>query len=356
MSECEGTPNHGAQEPLLAVSMGEPAGIGGEIALMAWERRAEALPPFFIVGDPDWLASVARRMDLGRVEAIDHPNQAIDTFARALPVLPSPVPLARPSWPGHGDPLNAPAVVGAIEHTVALVAAGAADGVVTLPIHKRILLEGGFTHPGHTEYLGVLAGRHWPDQPARAVMMLVGKGLRVSPVTVHMPLRRAIEILDRDMIVATGEVVARALIDDLGVESPRLVVAGLNPHAGEDGRLGHEDQDIIAPAVATLVSRGIRVQGPLPADTLFHAEARAGYDAALCMVHDQALIPLKTLDFHGGVNVTLGLPFVRTSPDHGTAFALAGHGGARPDSLMAALRVAATMTARRRAQGRSPRP
>ncbi|CCG07731.1 4-hydroxythreonine-4-phosphate dehydrogenase PdxA [Pararhodospirillum photometricum] len=334
--------------PLLALSMGEPAGIGGEIALMAWSRRADALPPFVLIADPDWIQGIAQALGLGPVAVVDHPAAARAVFDRALPVLPISRGLAQPVLPGQGTAANAPAVQACLEAAVALCAEGAVEGLVTLPLHKRLMQEGGFAYPGHTEFLGVLAQRHWPGAPCQPVMMLACPGLRVVPVTVHISVRRALDQLTPALIETTAHLTAAALTRDFGLVRPRLAVAGLNPHAGEDGTLGTEDRDVIAPAVAALRAAGLDVRGPLPADTLFHAEARADYDVALCMLHDQALIPIKTLDFHGGVNVTLGLPFVRTSPDHGTAFGLAGQGTARPDSLMAALRLAAEMARHRR--------
>ncbi|MEO5372704.1 MAG: 4-hydroxythreonine-4-phosphate dehydrogenase PdxA [Alphaproteobacteria bacterium] len=323
--------------------MGEPAGIGGEITLKAWARRADGVPPFLAIDDPDRLRDLARRIGLGvpvRVVDGDDPDQAMAVFADALPVL--PLRLARPAQPGQPDPANAPAVIAAIERAVALVTAGQAAAVVTNPIHKKALYQAGFHHPGHTEFLAALAG-----DTIRPVMMLACEGLRVVPVTVHVSLRQAIDGLTTAGIVACGRITAAALVRDFGLDRPRLAVAALNPHAGEGGTMGREDIDIVAPAVEALRGDGIIVFGPAPSDTLFHPAARAGYDAALCMYHDQALIPLKTVDFAGGVNVTLGLPFVRTSPDHGTALDIAGSGRADDTSLVAALRLAALMAARR---------
>lgn len=329
----------------LALTMGEPAGIGGEIALAAWLRRDEGLPPFYLIDDPDRLAALARAVDWPvTVRLIDSPVEAAALFADALPVL--AVGLSVGTRPGKPDPADAPAVIAAIERAVADVRNGRAAAVVTNPIQKESLYRAGFRHPGHTEFLAELAG-----SSTAPVMMLAAPGLRVVPVTIHLALRRAIETLTTAQIVETGRVTAEALRRDFAIMAPRLAVSGLNPHAGEGGSLGREDGEIIAPAVAALCAAGIAARGPLPADTMFHAEARQGYDAALCMYHDQALIPLKTIDIWGGVNVTLGLPFVRTSPDHGTALAIAGQGRARPDSLMAALRLAARMAVRRRAAG-----
>ncbi len=323
--------------------MGEPAGIGGEIALGAWRRRADAVPPFYVLDRPDRLAALARRMGWNvAVQAIATPAEATATFAKALPVLPlSAAPRARP---GHPDPADAPLVLEAIDRAVADAREGRAAAVVTNPINKDALYRAGFNHPGHTEYLAELAGLKGP-----AVMMLACPELRVVPVTIHHALREAIGLVTTPAIVHAGKIVDAALRRDFGIPAPRLAVAGLNPHAGEAGGLGREDLDIVAPAVAALREAGIDARGPLAADPMFHPAARATYDAALCMYHDQALIPLKTIDFDGGVNVTLGLPFIRTSPDHGTAFDIAGKGTARPDSLIAALRLAGEMAKRRAA-------
>ena len=322
--------------------MGEPAGIGGEITLAAWRAHRATLPPFFLIGDADWLADVSRRIapDVP-VRPIERPDATLSIFVDAVPVLHRP--MAAPPKPGHPDPVNAPAVADAIREAVALTRAGAAAAVVTNPIHKKALHDGGFAYPGHTEFLGELAG-----DDAHPVMMLVCPALRVVPVTVHVGLRRAIETLSCDAIVDIARTTAQALQNDFSVAEPRLAVAGLNPHAGEQGDMGNEDEAIIAPAVAELHRAGIDAFGPVPPDTLFTPRARAGYDVAICMYHDQALIPLKALDFDGGVNVTLGLPFIRTSPDHGTAFDLAGTGQADPASLIAALRLAGQLADRRR--------
>jgi 4-hydroxythreonine-4-phosphate dehydrogenase len=278
------------------------------------------------------------------VRPIGEPAEASEIFATALPV--APIGAALRGRPGQPDPADAAAVVGAIDAAVADVRAGRAAALVTNPIHKDTLYRAGFRHPGHTEYLAELAGCG-----ATAIMMLVCPELRVVPVTIHLALRRVAETLTRDMIVHAGRVAAAALRRDFAIAAPVLAVAGLNPHAGEAGGLGREEIEIIEPALAELRRAGIDARGPFAADTMFHAEARRAYDAALCMYHDQALIPIKTIDFDGGVNVTLGLPFVRTSPDHGTAFAIAGTGRARPHSLIAALRLAARMAANRRARG-----
>ncbi|HUA52631.1 MAG TPA: 4-hydroxythreonine-4-phosphate dehydrogenase PdxA [Candidatus Sulfotelmatobacter sp.] len=324
----------------LAVTMGEPAGIGGELTIKAWLQR-EKLPPFFAIDDPDRLERLAA--DLGSpipIQPIRDGYEATTVFAKALPVL--PCLLDRPVTPGRPDPGNAQTVITAIERAVTAVQTGSAGAVVTNPIQKSVLMASGFRHPGHTEFLAELAG-------VRTIMMLACPELRVVPVTVHLPLKEAIRQLTRKSIVEAGRITALSLIRLFGIARPRLVVAGLNPHAGESGALGREDIEIIAPAVEDLAATGLEVRGPLSADTLFHPAARQRYDAALCMYHDQALIPIKTLDFAGGVNVTLGLPFIRTSPDHGTALDIAGRGIADPASLIAAMRLAGELVARRTA-------
>jgi len=324
----------------IALTMGEPAGIGGEIALAAWRRRAEGVPPFFLLDDPERLAALARGLGWSvPIKAIAVPEEAGAAFTDHLPVL--PIALPRPVRPGHGDARNAGAIIAAIDAAVALARAGRAAAIVTNPINKQILYSAGFKHPGHTEYLAELAGG------AQPVMMLACPGLRVVPVTIHLPLREAVAALTTDAIISTGRITAAGLRRDFAIARPVLAVAGLNPHAGESGALGREEIEIIAPAIAALQGEGIAAEGPFPADTLFHEAARRRYDAVLCMYHDQALIPLKTIDFDGGVNVTLGLPFIRTSPDHGTAFDIAGTGRANPTSLIAALKLAGEMAARR---------
>jgi 4-hydroxythreonine-4-phosphate dehydrogenase len=325
----------------LALTMGEPAGIGGEIALQAWLRRADGVPPFYLVDDPDRIARLARTLSWDvKLRSIDERKTALSIFADALPVAPlGDAPVAEA---GRPDPADQKLVLRAIDLAVADVRAGRAAALVTNPINKDALYRAGFRHPGHTEYLAELAGSREP-----AVMMLASPELRVVPVTIHLALRDAIAALSSEAIVHAGRAVDAALRRDFALKAPVIAVAGLNPHAGEAGGLGREDIDIVAPAIATLRQAGIDARGPLAADTMFHAAARRGYDAALCMYHDQALIPIKTLDFDGAVNLTLGLPFIRTSPDHGTAFDIAGKGIARPDSLIAALKLAAEIAARR---------
>jgi len=326
----------------LALTIGEPAGIGPEIAAKAFlARDGEKLPPFYLIGDPDLLARRAREAGLDPLTMrVAEPEDAAGLFAEALPVVPT-APMRGEA--GRPDPADGPAIVAAIERAVADVAAGRAAAMVTAPIHKANLYAAGFPFPGHTEFLGALARRHWPDRSADPVMMLAGPDLRTVPVTVHIPLAEVPRRLTTERIVAVGRIVARDLRERFRIPAPRLAVAGLNPHAGENGTMGEEDASTIAPAVATLRAEGIDARGPLPADTLFHARARGSYDAVLAMYHDQALIPVKTIAFDETVNVTLGLPFVRTSPDHGTALDIAGRGVARPDSLIAALWLAAKL-------------
>ncbi len=326
----------------LALTMGDAAGIGPEIALESWVRRREAgIPPFVYLGGRDHVERLAATLGLDvPVKSVAGPAEAVDVFTDSFPVL--PIALPAPAVCGKPDPSNGPATIEAIDRAVELAASGEAAAVVTNPIGKAVLYRCGFGHPGHTEYLAERCGGASP--PA---MMLVCDGLRVVPVTVHLPLAEAANALTVDAIVRCGRTAAAGLARDFGIRAPRLAVAGLNPHAGEGGHLGREEIEVIGPAVDILRGDGLNVDGPSPADTLFHDDARQDYDAALCMYHDQALIPIKTLDFFGGVNVTLGLPIVRTSPDHGTGYDIAGKGIARPDSLIAALRLAATMASTR---------
>ena len=324
----------------LAVTMGEPAGIGGELTLKAWLARQPATRPFFALDDPARFASIARQLGVDvPVREIATPAEAAGVFAKALPVL--PVKLRTAVRTGHPDPANAPATIEAIERAVAFARSGEIAGIVTNPIQKKTLQDAGFRHPGHTEFLAELAGG------IDVAMMLACPELRVVPVTIHLALAKAIHALDSDSIVRIGRIAAAGLKSLFGVEHPRLAVAGLNPHAGEQGAMGDEESRIIQPAIDRLRAEGIDVSGPASPDTMFHPAARAKYDAALCMYHDQALIPIKTIDFAGGVNVTVGLPFVRTSPDHGTALDIAGTGRADPASLLAALAMADDMACRR---------
>lgn len=329
----------------LALTLGEPAGIGPDIALAAWLRRhEEKLPPFYLIGDADFIAARARALGLDVAIATVAARDAVTTFADALPVVSTKDAVT--AKPGHPDHSSAPAAIASIRHAVDDVVAGRAAAVVTNPIAKSVLYRAGFAHPGHTEFLAELAARD--GRAPMPVMMLWSPSLVVVPVTIHLPLRDVIARLSRELIVATARIVIADMKSRFGLARPRLAISGLNPHAGEDGSLGTEEQTIVAPAIATLRNDGIDVRGPLPADTMFHAAARAGYDCAICMYHDQALIPVKTLAFDNAVNVTLGLPFIRTSPDHGTAFDIAGTGRANPASLIAALHLADRMAAHRR--------
>jgi 4-hydroxythreonine-4-phosphate dehydrogenase len=326
----------------LALTTGEPAGIGPDITIQAWLRRNELkLPAFYLLGDRDFLSHRAKALGLKLKLADVSAKDAPDAFAEALPVVATGH--CATARPGRPDDTSAGAAMASIRQAVDDVVAGRASAVVTNPIAKSVLYRAGFRHPGHTEYLAELAaaGGNTP-QP---VMMLWSPALVVVPVTIHLPLRDAIAQLSSDLIVTTARIVVAALKARFGLISPRLAISGLNPHAGEDGTLGTEDRSIVAPAIEILRGEGIEARGPLPADTMFHEAARKTYDCAICMYHDQALIPVKTLAFVDAVNVTLGLPFIRTSPDHGTAFDIAGTGKADPSSLIAALRLAARMAA-----------
>jgi 4-hydroxythreonine-4-phosphate dehydrogenase len=335
----------------LALTLGEPAGIGPDLALAIWHRRAELdIPQFYLVGDPDFLARRAAKLGLKIPLAAVAPDDAAAAFSSALPVVNPGIKVT--AEPGRPDEASAPAAIASIRRAVADVLAGLAAAVVTNPVAKNILYSSGFAEPGHTEFLSVLL-REATGKTLRPVMMLWSPELAVVPVTIHLPLREVFGKLSTGLIVETGRIVARDLAKRFRIARPRLVIAGLNPHAGENGTLGEEDRAIVAPAVAQLVAEGTDARGPLPADSLFNERARAGYDAALCMYHDQALIPIKTLAFDHAVNVTLGLPFVRTSPDHGTAFDIAGTGKADATSLVAALRLAARLAL---ADGPAPPP
>ena len=331
-----------AQEaPPLALTMGEPSGIGPEITLKAFAAsRNGRLPVFAAVGDPALYSETAQRLGLDcAIREIADPSEAPAVFPGALPVVPLKLDVA--VEPGRLAPGNAPAVLRSIDIAAGFALAGKAGGIVTNPIHKRALYDAGLRVPGHTEYLAELCGGMTP------VMMLSCPGLRVVPVTVHLPLRDAATALTGDAILAQGRILAGALASDFDIARPRIAVAALNPHAGEEGRLGREEIEVIAPAIGKLKTACPEAEflGPLPADTLFHAAARKNYDAVLCMYHDQALIPLKTIDFENGVNTTLGLPLVRTSPDHGTALDIAGKGIAHPGSLIAAIHMAGEIAA-----------
>ncbi|WP_172295733.1 4-hydroxythreonine-4-phosphate dehydrogenase PdxA [Pseudoruegeria sp. HB172150] len=322
----------------VALTVGEPGGIGPEIAVAAWETLRGEDGAFFWIGDPSHLPAGSPAVE------IDAPDDAAAVFGQALPVLRHD--FAGPAEPGQAQPAHAQAVIDVIARAVDLARSGAASAVCTCPIHKKALIDGaGFAYPGHTEYLAALAGVD------RVVMMLASDALRVVPTTIHIPLSDVPAVLTANLLEETLRITHAGLVRDFGIPEPRIAVAGLNPHAGEGGAMGHEDADLIEPVVQKLHDEQMLVFGPLPADTMFHAAARARYDAAVCMYHDQALIPIKTLDFDRGVNVTLGLPFIRTSPDHGTAFDIAGKGLANPSSLIEALRLAHRMA---RARGVSP--
>ncbi|MFO1210058.1 MAG: 4-hydroxythreonine-4-phosphate dehydrogenase PdxA [Amaricoccus sp.] len=315
----------------VALTLGDPAGIGGEIALAAWKELRGRLV-FFLIADPAHLREPAARLGVA-IRAVAAPGEAASVAAEALPVLPHPLPHA--PVPGRPDPANAAATIAIIARGVELVRSGAALALCTNPINKKVLIDGaGFAFPGHTEFLAHLSGAALP------VMMLAAPGLRVVPVTIHIPLAAVPRALTPALLEATLRITHRALAADFGIADPRIAVAGLNPHAGEGGAMGREEIEVIGPVVARLAAGGMRINGPRSADTMFHPAARAGYDAAVCMYHDQALIPIKTVDFKRGVNVTLGLDFVRTSPDHGTAYDIAGRGIASPASLIAALELA----------------
>jgi len=324
--------------PPLAVSLGDPAGIGPEVLARAWALRdVEALPPFYAIGDRRALAAVWD----GPIETLEDPTEALAVFPHALPLVQvdDPGDIA----PGHPNLAGARCALDSLELGVGLTRGGMASCLVTGPVSKAQLYQIGFSYPGQTEFVAERCG----VSAMRAVMMLAGPSLRTVPLTVHIPLSEVPRHISRDLILTRARIVARALIRDFGILRPRIAVAGLNPHAGEKATLGREETEIIAPAIAELVAEGLDITGPLAADTMFHAPARARYDAALCMYHDQALIPLKTLHFDDGVNITLGLPIIRTSPDHGTAFNIAGTGTAAPTAMIAAIRLAGQCAARR---------
>lgn len=328
----------------LALTIGEPAGIGCDIALAAWHRRHECdLPAFYLIADPRHVAARDAAIGTGVPIETVAPEEAFARFDRALPVV--ALDETATAQPGRPDGSSAAVSLASIRRAVRDVVQGRASALVTNPIAKAVLYRAGFTDPGHTEYLARLA-KEMLGVTAMPVMMLWSEQLAVVPVTIHVPLRAVPDLLTTELIVETGAIVARDLKQRFGLATPRLAVSGLNPHAGEDGLLGDEDIRIVKPAIERLVGLGIAARGPLPADTMFHAAARQTYDAALCMYHDQALVAIKTLAFDDAVNVTLGLPFVRTSPDHGTAFDIAGTGRANPASLIASLKLAARLAAR----------
>lgn len=325
----------------LAVSMGDPAGIGPEVIAKAWDRKdSEKLPCFFAVGDVRAVSAVWN----GPVERIDDPRDAADVFRRALPVV--PVIDGDAIVPGRPDIGGARCALQSLELAAGLARSDAASGLVTAPVSKAELYRIGFDYPGQTEFVAERCG----VARENAVMMLAGPTLRVVPVTIHEPLASVPQVLTTELLIARARATARGLTRDFGIEAPRLALAGLNPHAGEGGAIGREEIDVMVPAVDQLRAEGIDIVGPLAADTMFHPRARARYDAALCAYHDQALIPIKTLHFDDGVNITLGLPIVRTSPDHGTAFDIAGQDLAEPGAMIAAIRMAGEAATRRAAQ------
>ncbi len=327
----------------LALTLGEPAGIGPDITIKAWLRRKELeLPAFYLLGDRDFIGRRAKALGVDIRLAEVGAGDAAEAFPDALPIVATGQLASAP--PGRPDDASAAAALASIRQAVADVGAGRAAAVVTNPIAKHVLYRSGFRHPGHTEFLAELAAS--PAHAPQPVMMLWSPELAVVPVTIHVSLREAIAQLSTELIAATVRIAAKDLKSRFGLARPRLALSGLNPHAGEDGSLGTEEQTIVAPAVQMLRREGFDVRGPLPADTMFHEAARKTYDCAVCMYHDQALIPIKTLAFDEAVNVTLGLPFIRTSPDHGTAFDIAGTGRANPASLVAALRLAERMAKR----------
>jgi len=334
----------------LAVSVGDPSGIGPEIAFAAWQNRhSNGIPPFYLLADPALVSARAQMLGADISLSETEPSGACGLFASSLPIV--PLSSRFTDQAGKPDSSNANGVIEAIDRAVEDCFEGKAAAVVTCPIAKKPLYDAGFRFPGHTEYLAHLASER-TGRPVTPVMMLAGPDLRTIPVTIHIPLSQVPQALTTELIISTARIAAADLRDRFGLKKPRLAISGLNPHAGEGGSMGTEDRDIVLPAVTALRAEGIDAFGPLPADTMFHPRARAGYDAALCMYHDQALIPAKALAFDEAVNVTLGLPFIRTSPDHGTAFDIAGKGIARPDSLIAALKLAHRLANTNRANNR----
>ncbi len=329
--------------PLLALTMGEPGSIAAEITAAAWKYfQSKNKLQFFVIADADHLKLVNQQIP---VSVISQPDEVARFFPESLPVLHRP--LAKPAITGTADPDHAKQVIASIDTAVDLVLSGQVDGFVTNPIQKQSLYEAGFSFQGHTDYIADLAIKK--GFPANPVMMLSAADLRTVPISVHIALKDVASTLSKELIVAQTMSTAQGLSRWFGLKSPRIGITGLNPHAGEGGAMGQEEKEFIEPAIIELKGRGLNVSGPLPADTVFHEEARANYDVIMCMYHDQALIPVKTLGFHDGVNTTLGLPFIRTSPDHGTALSLAGTGKANPSSLIAALQQAANMVENARA-------
>ncbi|VAV93434.1 4-hydroxythreonine-4-phosphate dehydrogenase [hydrothermal vent metagenome] len=329
--------------------MGDPAGIAPEITALAWQYLHDKGQPFFLIAEPDIYRGVLAQMNLPDVQQINEPADCQSIFAQGLPVL--PIALAKPAIPGQPITENGPAIVQSIKLAVEFCKTGQASAIVTNPIAKSVLYQSGFTHPGHTEFLGALATdfTQW-SAPKGPVMMLCGGGLRVALVSVHCSLAEVPAQITTNRVSSVIKVVQQALQQDFGITKPRIALCGLNPHAGEDGAMGLEERDILNPLAQNLRAQGINITDALPADTLFRDELRSQYDGVIAMYHDQGLIPVKTLDFHRGTNVTLGLPFVRVSPDHGTGFDIAGTGQARPDSLIAALQLAGQIAQTRNQQ------
>lgn len=333
----------------IAVTMGDPAGIGPEITVETWSRRRGDLPPFFVIGDPGIYAPLLAEANLPPGQTIASPDEAAAAFPKGLPVL--PIRLTNPAVAGQPDSENAAAILQSIKMAVRLCAEGHTRAMVTNPISKIVLYDAGFTHAGHTEYLGELGRKYFPGaEHPDPVMLLCGGGLRVALVTIHVALKDVTSQITRELVEATARTLHHGLQTDFAFANPRMVMCGLNPHAGENGALGHEEHDILLPLARDLRSQGMTISDPRAADALFRADLRDSYDGVLAMYHDQALIPVKTLDFYGGTNVTLGLPFVRVSPDHGTGFDIAGQYTARPDSLIAAIRMAAHIAENREQQ------
>ena len=335
--------------PPLLVTSGDPAGIGPDVILSSYQlRHQHHLPPFVVLGDMEALSARGHRLGLDIPVIASTPESAHLDFDKGLPVW--PVSAKSPVQAGYSDPSNADAIIKAIRLGVESLHSGRGSAIVTAPIAKSVLQAAGFTHPGHTEFLAELAETSW-GLPVHPVMMIWSPVLAVVPLTIHIPLKSVSEMMTADLLATCVEIIDRDWQRWFGQSRPRMVLAGLNPHAGEEGRIGTEERDILFPAVKALQERGFNIKGPLSADTLFHLRARQTYDIALCPSHDQALIPVKTLAFDDGVNVTLGLPFIRTSPDHGTAFDIAGKTNnglclAKPDSMIAALKLAQTMRER----------
>jgi len=343
MGEPDLTSNGSESGVTLGVTLGEPAGVGPEIILKAWlQREKSVLPSFIVLGGADHLQDLAQRLGLNVPIVETAPQDAARIFKSALPVMPLAGEIGVHGQPARPSEVDAKLVSGSIIHGVQSCFDGELAGIVTAPINKKALYDAGFSFPGHTEFLAELAAGH-TGRSDRPVMLLAGPDLKTVPVTIHIPLEKVPVVLTTDLIVDTARIVASEMKKRFGLKNPRLAISGLNPHAGEGGTMGKEDEAIILPAIVRLQADGIDAVGPLPADTMFHQRARKTYDVALCMYHDQALIPAKTLAFDDAVNVTLGLPFIRTSPDHGTAFDIAGKGVANPSSMIAAIQLAGNM-------------